>query len=298
MRAEDPDEAGRAEAAVTALRLGDEEALAQVRDLTRGADPASPVARRGAIALGERGDPAAVPLLIALAADPEAEEPRRADAIELLGELGSPRALPVLTALLSDLRLRILAADALGRIGDRRAGRPLAQALEREPYIPARVAEAEALVRLADRRAEPLIRRFLGTPTPLPGGVRMLRDLRALRETTGRGAELQRSPRALEGSWECDDAGCRPGEGAAILLPVARAPREEARAVVLTVALSDGAALVLDGERRVLRAGAQELAFDAQPSTERRRFDVVIEGDVRIVAIVVVPPEEDLLVQE
>ena len=294
LRSEDPDERVRAVSAIAALRLGDDEALPQVRDLVRAAELDDRIARSAALALGERGEAAATPVLIAIARDEEAHERDRAHAVALLGELRARPAVGALLELLADLRLRTRAAVALGRIGDRRAGWPLVQALEREPYVPARIAEAEALAILGERRAVPVIERHLGAPTPLPGGVGFLVELGALRAATARGAELARASRARDGAWECTEpsaeaAGCAPGEDAAIVLPASRATRGEARAIVRVAADRDGDALALGGVRRPLRRGVQEVAFDLPAGDARRRLEIAADGSVTLIAIAVVP---------
>ncbi len=291
LREDDPDDEVRAEAAVAALSMGLGEALGDVRARVRDEDLALDVRRRGALALARRGDAAGTGVLVGLSSDEEADEALRVAAIRSLAELGSREAVGPLTELLSHLRLRTVAADALGRIGDRRAARPLAEALEEEPYLPARAAEAEALVRLGHRRAEPLVRRWLGAPTPLPDGVLRLVELGALRRPTGGGADLRHARRAQEGSWRCDEGGCRVGADAALVLPAAEAPRGPARAVLRVLAGAE-ASVSVGAERREVRPGPQEIAFDLERVTGPRRLEIRTTGDVRLVALAVVDAVE------
>jgi HEAT repeat protein/CHAT domain-containing protein len=105
--------------------------------------------RRGAAAalVGIR-QPAVRPLLVALK---EAKGPERILAVEALGKIGDGRAVQPLIALLGDpdLQARIAAAAALKEIGDRRAVEPLI-ALLSDPESEVRIAAAEALGRIGE----------------------------------------------------------------------------------------------------------------------------------------------------
>lgn len=294
LRTGDDDARVRAEAAIAALRLGDDEARQEVRDVVttrRGATELDDidVARRAALVLAASADPTGEAELVALAADASAGVDLRARAIDALATLRARSAVPVLVALLEDMQLRTPAATALGRIGDRRAARHLAAALEREPYIPARTAEARALALLRYPRTAALVRQHLGDRSPLPDGVAILIEVGALARPSGGGALVARAARAREGIWTCDDEGCTPGEGAAIRLPAAGAVRGDARAIVRVIAASDDAVLRVGDRVRPLRAGAQEVAFDLPAQTGERTLPIYGTGDVRIVAIVIVP---------
>lgn len=290
LREQDDHPAVRAEAAIATLELGDEDAVAAVRAVATGEDHPMEARRRAALALAARGDDAGTDVLLPLLGDESADDELRADAIEALAAVRSRQAVRPLVDLLGHLHLRILAADALGRIGARRAIPPLVQALEKEPYIPARAAEAEALVRLgAGRRAEALVNRWLGAPTPLPDGVLRLLELGALEWPKGSGADLRTGHRVRGGTWECDDSGCRVGDDAVIELPTVSAPRGPARAILRVVAGADGETVVLAGHEHALRRGPQEIAIDLPPSRRPRHLPVSARGDVRLVAIAVVP---------
>jgi bilin biosynthesis protein len=77
-----------------------------------------------------------------------------------LGELKNPRAVYplVLTLHDEDRTVRDFSAGALGKIGDRRAVKPLIHALQSDDYLGTRMAAAEALGKIKDPQAvEPLI---------------------------------------------------------------------------------------------------------------------------------------------
>jgi hypothetical protein len=93
----------------------------------------------------------------------------------------SKAAVAALLAALDDVRLRPYLAGALAAIGDEVARPALAERLRGERYQVARVAITEALVKLGagpELRA-PLVR-FMGTPDPLPDGLRFAEQGRVL----------------------------------------------------------------------------------------------------------------------
>ncbi|HEX6940532.1 MAG TPA: M56 family metallopeptidase [Longimicrobiales bacterium] len=117
-------------AAVYALgEIGDPRAVPALAAVVRSDSDAE--VRRGAVwALGEIGDPAAVPALGAAAASDDADIARMA--VWALGEIGDPAAVPALAAALrnSDAEVRSHAAWALGEVGEESAVTPLAAALD------------------------------------------------------------------------------------------------------------------------------------------------------------------------
>lgn len=172
--------------AVTLTRLG--QGAPRTRDLLQDPDPHW--RRLAALALAEAGDDRGADILIAWwrEAYPAKEKDQTAPpppkvvipferAREIAAALGKVRAknavVPLLAAL-DDVRLRPILADALASIGEEAARPALAERLERERYQVARLALANALVKLGggpELRA-PLVR-FLGTPDPLPEGLRI-----------------------------------------------------------------------------------------------------------------------------
>jgi hypothetical protein len=107
-------------------------------------------------ALGEIGDPAAVPALIAALNDEDGEV--RWGAAEALGEIGDPAAVPALIAALRDeeRKVRWGAAEALGEIGDPVAVPALTAALSDENQE-VRWGAAEALGKIGDPAAVPAL---------------------------------------------------------------------------------------------------------------------------------------------
>jgi hypothetical protein len=315
LRADDADATVRAEAALAALRLGDDAAHEAVSALVApppgctdaGAECATAagvgLARRASLALAARGDPVGASVLRALGRDAAARMEERAAAVRALGQLRVRDARGDLEALLEDPTLRTDAAEALGLLGDRAAGDAHVAALGRERYPAARVAEARALVRLLDRRAPALVRAALGDEEPLTDGVALLLASAALRRAGDEGAALVRAPGVRRGTWRCVpaaravvDAGCTPGEGALLVLP-APATASVARRLVVRVVVDaepgegSAATLALEGfgESRPLAPGAQELSFEQPAQDFAAKVAVRVTGPVRIVAFVVVP---------
>jgi hypothetical protein len=245
-------------------------------------------ARRAAFALAARSDPAALPVLMALALSDRSEEGERLRAIEALAGLPGSGVRQALVSLLADVRLRAPAARALGRLGDRRAVSPLAAALRQERYLPAREAEARALLRLGDRRALVQVRRFLGMDVPMPGGVRLLLEAHALRPPGE--ADLRRHARAREGAFLCDEIGCMAGDVAALRLPRVRSP---ARLVLLFRAPEGGGVMRVAGVRHELPAGEHELSVSLEAEAARS-LAVRTEGELRILAFALVPAQEEI----
>lgn len=119
--------------------------------------PEPTVAPRAAWILGRRRDAKAVAPLIAVLESRKDMGVQEA-AVVALGQIGDPRALPVLQKLLLDeesyLSVRERAAWALGRIGDPSASAALREAvLDRSPAV--RAAAAAALNLLTGQRVEP-----------------------------------------------------------------------------------------------------------------------------------------------
>ncbi|MFT3764237.1 MAG: sulfatase-like hydrolase/transferase [Minicystis sp.] len=193
----DEDDEVRRWCALALTRLG--EGAPRVRDLL--ADPELRWRRLAALALAEGGDDRGVDTLVAwwreaypskpepTLANPDPKPPkaipipfeRAREIAAALGKIHAKQAVVPLIASLDDVRLRPYVARALAAIGDEAARPALAERLRGERYQVARVAIAEALVKLGagpELRA-PLVR-FLGTPDPLPDGVRIAMDAKVL----------------------------------------------------------------------------------------------------------------------
>lgn len=92
---------------------------------------------------------------------------------------------PLITSL-GDVRLRPFIAQTLAKIGDDTARGPLAKALGDEPYQTARVALAQALLALdAETELVMPMRRWLGVPDPLEGGLALVTQAGILEHVGG-----------------------------------------------------------------------------------------------------------------
>ena len=114
-------------------------------------------------AVGELGDPRAVPPLLKNLILSDEEEVRIA-IVKALGKIGDLQAVPHLIQALGDKKweVRKYAALALGNLGDPQAVEPLTHALN-DSYEKVREAAAEALGKLGDKAAAEALRRFLIT---------------------------------------------------------------------------------------------------------------------------------------
>jgi arylsulfatase A-like enzyme len=193
----DEDDEVRRWCALGLTRLG--EGAPRVRDLL--ADPDLRWRRLAALALAEGGDERGVETLTAWwrEAYPTRPEPTLANpypkipvgvpipferAREVAAALGKIRAKGAVVPLISsldDVRLRPYVARALAAIGDEAARPALAERLRGERYQVARLAIAEALVKLgAGPEMRAPLARFLGTPDPLPDGLRIAQEAKIL----------------------------------------------------------------------------------------------------------------------
>jgi hypothetical protein len=120
-----------------------------------------------------------------------------------LGEAGALRSKDALFPLLQslpDVRLRPYVARTLAKIGDEAAIGPLLKSFADERLSSTRVALAEALVDLGAKEeiAVPL-RRFLGVPDPLPGGVALAVRAKILEHVGGpKGRDLEKLRRQAD----------------------------------------------------------------------------------------------------
>jgi arylsulfatase A-like enzyme/HEAT repeat protein len=174
--------------ALSLTRIG--EGAPRTRDLLHDPDPRW--RRLAALALAESGDDRGADILVAWFReaypfrdrDNGAPTPKTTLAFErareivaALGKIREKNALFPLLAALEDIRLRPYVAEALAALDEDAARPPLAERLAGERYQVARLAIANALVKLGggpELRA-PLVR-FLGTPDPLPEGIRIALD--------------------------------------------------------------------------------------------------------------------------
>lgn len=143
--------------------------------------------RLAALALAESGDHRGADTLVLWWRDAKSRDYKRSR--EILAALAKTRdkdAVWPLVQSMSDVRLRPHIARTLAAIGDEFARGPIAKALKTERYQSARVALTEAMVALgAKEDLAPSLRRFLGVPDPLPGGLGFARQARILEQIGG-----------------------------------------------------------------------------------------------------------------
>lgn len=287
LAANDPDPRVRDEAAVASVTLGGDAQLERVTVLSAGTDD---VALRAALALALRGDAAGSERLGRCVADVALDEVRRRACVVALGRVRARSEIPTLLAALDDVRLRTDIADALATIGDRSAASAIARALDAERYVPPRLALARALFALGDRRFDAITRRYLGMPSGMPGGLRLLLDAHRIHgvgpsEGDMRGATIP--------GFRCDASGCASIAASAELPLRATADRR----AILRVRSSGGAELTLRSsiERLVsfgmLPEGESEVSFAMAPG---ETFSFAPSGDVRLIAYVSVSPMSEI----
>jgi len=193
----DEDDEVRRWCALALTRLG--EGAPRVRELLE--DKEARWRRLAALALAEAGDDRGLDVLLgwwreAWPVKPEAtpDNPypktpvpipipfeRACQIAAAFGKVRAKSAVGPLLAALDDVRLRPYLARALAAIGEEAARPALAERLRGERYMIARVAITEALVKLGagpELRA-PLVR-FLGTPDPIPDGLRFATEAKVL----------------------------------------------------------------------------------------------------------------------
>ncbi len=130
--------------------------------------------RRAALSLAESGDGRGRDELVGWWMSGERSFEESSDLLRALGQIRAESAVYPLLESLDDVRLRPAIARALAAIGDDAARGGLAKALAVEPYQTARQALARALVDLgADNELVSPLRRWLGVPDPLDGGLGM-----------------------------------------------------------------------------------------------------------------------------
>jgi HEAT repeat protein len=142
-------------------------------EVVKDADTHPKARGEAAVALGEIGDPAAIPALVA-AARPSATERDVMDAnrhvADALGKLRAREAVPVLTDMLQkspDGFTQVAAVDALGKIGDPAAVDALVAVATGERVEPFTARKALlALGRIGDARASPAVMRMLFEERP------------------------------------------------------------------------------------------------------------------------------------
>ncbi|MFK8001516.1 MAG: sulfatase-like hydrolase/transferase [Polyangiales bacterium] len=196
MDREGEDPGVRDEALLASASLGDSAALSRVADMCADADTDGAWRRRAALAVAERGR-VVVEALIEIVGDEAASEDERRRAVAALGASQNDRnARAALLAALDEVNLRISALEALRGFSSGAVRSEVAQRFAAERYLGARTLEAELLVEQHDSRAPALIARWLGTPEPMPQGVRLLAG--PGRRSSGEGWTCTESRCALE----------------------------------------------------------------------------------------------------
>jgi hypothetical protein len=273
----DEDDEVRRYSALALTRLG--EGAPRTRELLEDRDVRW--RRLAALALAEAGDDRGEHILIAWWREGfERKRPRedrapipfeRAREIaEALARIRSKDAVPALLEGLADVRLRPHLASALAAIGSDAARPALAEQLQIERYQTARIAIAEALVKLGagPELRDPLVW-LLGTPDPLPGGVKIALDAGLLEHVGGPRASALAKLRRF----------ARSGVAVGMVVPKPVTPKGAIAAGAGSAASAGGAgglrvlcrARSLDGQRGEIRVGLRArsgASFDTekQPS--------------------------------
>jgi len=176
-------------AAVGAVRLGDAGARERVRAAT--GNPRAPrlLRIRAALALAQVGDATGVPTMN--------EALDHCDDVLLcrlivinLGRLRDRRAVPALLAHLPEVQNRREMVDALGDIGDPAARDALVERLRGDEYVPVRVQAAKALAKLGDRGVVPALTRALAHETEATVAAALRAALAELQAPPPPGAKL------------------------------------------------------------------------------------------------------------
>jgi arylsulfatase A-like enzyme len=279
LAAQDSDADVRREAALTALALGASTWTDKVAELIKRADPNDAgqrdFARRAALTLVNASAsvaPMTQQTLIGLASDHTANFSERERALLALGRAHALRSAPALAPLLDDVRLRPTVARALGELGGPVAIKALLNALAEERYPEARAAEVEALVSLKVRKVQPLLFRFLGTETGVPGGLEQWSRLgQTARAPFAQLWDLRKNivQPVLRGHWTCratpdanGPAGCRPGGEKSELSAAPKLARDgKARVVFAATAANSGDWLRLGEQDFDLHRGRNEVSL-------------------------------------
>jgi arylsulfatase A-like enzyme len=134
--------------------------------------PSVDLRRRAALALAERNDASGAAELTGWLAAPSVDFARQREIVDALSHAKVRSAVPALITLLDDVRVRSIAARALGALGDPTAKAALAAHFATESYVSARPYEANALVTLgAGKEIYTPLARFAGLPEPMSGAV-------------------------------------------------------------------------------------------------------------------------------
>jgi arylsulfatase A-like enzyme len=269
-REEDPE--AKAWAALALTRLGQGAPL--VSELLDGGDVR--FRRLAALALGEAGDKRGESVLVDWWMTPNARDFERSRQIlAVLAELKPKAALGPLIQSLSDVRLRPYVARTLAAIHDEAAIGPLLKALADERLQSTRVALAESLVDLgAHEELAPSLRRFLGVPDPLPGGLGLALKAKILEHVGG--------PKSRDLAKLGQHADL--GQGIEIVVP----PGGNGRGIRAIVrATSTGA---VPGEV-VVSSGTHLIRFD-RDGTPKRQHGVPALDEHRLVRLSVPPADK------
>ena len=143
--------------AIARFRLGEPAAKPRAQEIVADRAPARARARvRAALALAAAGDGTGVDAL-AEALDAADDVALRRTIVVAFGKLRDRRAVPVLVGHLSEVLNRREMVIALGEIGDPSAAEALLERVRSDAYVPVRIEAARALAKLGDRRVAPAL---------------------------------------------------------------------------------------------------------------------------------------------
>ncbi len=158
----------------TRAKFGDEEARGRLSDVAAQLDRQSAAFRETALLRLRFGDSSAYEDVLSVALDDEAAVEVRQQAIRALASVEKRRAADKLIPLIDNYQLTLDTAETLGRLKIKAAVDPLIARLKRERFLERKAAILDALSRIGDWRAVRPMADELFNDTPPPNALRAL----------------------------------------------------------------------------------------------------------------------------